>query len=154
MHSANFEDSWQPCSAGQLEQMVQRQQGRRRRQRRRRLIGISAGVSVATVAIVTLLYQSANWGPHRPGSLACHEVESLLADFAAGKLDPVLAEQVRQHLDRCPHCGELYRQRFPDRNQVTILGFGGADMIETDAVDFRGKLPHRSMDRWTMLTSN
>jgi anti-sigma factor RsiW len=100
-------DAWEPCPAGELAGMVDRQ----RRRRRASTIKAMGSAAAALVFCVFVGYLAATQlGEHHYGGLACSEVRPLLADYHTGQLPGDLAGQVRTHLEQCGHCRTSYEK--------------------------------------------
>jgi hypothetical protein len=104
-------DAWQPCPAGQLQQMVNELKSRRQRQRLYRIWPLAGGL---TLALLTgpLLWK---WAVQPPEGtvpkLTCRQVKPLLESYVAGTLaDTTTCLGIARHLNICPPCARLYRQ--------------------------------------------
>lgn len=137
-------DQWDACPAGELEQVAQQMRSQRRV---RTLAQLSAPAAVLVLALVVggvVVQQIRNSTDPAVGDITCAKVRLLMDDYIAGKLSGPLANQVKAHVEKCPHCSALYKKmtrsrmgqsayrpivialRHNDRRHRTLLASAGA----------------------------
>ncbi len=104
--SDSARNGWETCPPGEFSRLSTRL---RASHRRRDAIRGTVAVAVAVV-MGSVMYQSwsSSWNYHFAG-LSCTQVMALAPGYAMGKLAPERREQVREHVDICPHCKPLFQ---------------------------------------------
>ncbi|MHB1557004.1 MAG: zf-HC2 domain-containing protein [Isosphaeraceae bacterium] len=116
-------NGWEACPPGEFTRLAARL---RARHRRRDAVRGTLSLAVALL-IGSVLYQS--WSRSREyhfAGISCSRVMALAPDYAMGKLQPALHDQVHQHVSRCPHCKPLFQkmgivvqERHPTRATIS-----------------------------------
>lgn len=113
--TSNSDDSrWVKCPSGEISGMVDRVCHQRR-------IAAAAKVSVVAAMLllgvgVRLFAPPATQNTATPesdfqyGSICCEDVMGYAAAFYKGELDEETADQVSQHISKCPHCGPAFKK--------------------------------------------
>ena len=125
-------DRWQSCPPGTLSRTVRGINARQRDRRRAKFVGAAGGVVVLLFAAVIVGQQFGRGPTPVPNvrGITCAQLQTLLPAYLAGKLEAAVTGQVKTHLDKCPHCRELYKkgkdetalpgQRFSDAPQLAM----------------------------------
>jgi hypothetical protein len=108
MSHPGFED-WVQCRPGELSRLATELRARRRRRGAARA-GVALFLGLALAAVL-LWGWHAGTSPQPPRGLSCEEVAALSDAYAAGTLSPEMHDRVRQHVERCPRCRPLFRER-------------------------------------------
>jgi hypothetical protein len=120
--------------------MVSRIKSRERRKTTARWGG--AFVAVTLVVVVGLSFHGRWQKPAADdfGGIACSEVERLLPDYIAKRLDPAVSKQIAIHLRECHHCDEIY-QRLLKESQTAHANRRDAGAFEILNTAFRRSRP-------------
>lgn len=113
------QSSWDDCPVGVVTDMA----GHLRR--RKRHVQLRAVISIGLALLLSIAVGHAVTDRDEPAprvGLNCREAVPLFAKYQNESLDAAMANDVREHLSRCPKCREHYEELYPSeaRNRSAV----------------------------------
>ena len=93
--------NWQPCEAGAIQDMVDREQQAQKKSAVTRR-SVLAGAAVSAAGLFVLLSRNLT----QAAALTCGQVRSLAAAYVSGTLSTDQIQQVDAHRKKCSHCDQ------------------------------------------------
>ena len=130
------DNSWEPCSDGEIKSLVTSVRSSKQRTKTLRSVTL-----FATITSVALLCSLAFINPDQPkpngkqiGGLSCAEVLAQAEQYQNGTVSDELKEQIHLHLAHCKYCERKYNQLSQELSKITrnseLIAFLGK--LETD----------------------
>lgn len=125
------QDSWSDCPTGVVSDMASQLRLRKRQAQLRPVL--TAGVAVLVLLAVSYALIGGGASDAKAG-LTCSETAPLLAKYHDQSLEADVANDVREHLSRCPACQKHYEDAYPSevRNRAPKT-----DQLVASAWDYR-----------------
>ena len=116
------EYNWEPCSTGEINNMIS--SVRKMKQRKKTLRTITTVASIATVLLVCSLPfigQETQAKPtgHNIGGIFCSEVITHAEQYQNGTISEEIKAKIKVHLAACHMCQEEYNQLSFELNTLT-----------------------------------
>lgn len=106
---------WGDCPSGVMSDMV----AQLRRRKRQTQVRAAVSIGLAVLLVATVGYGLAGRDAANPrAKMNCSEAVPLFAKYHDQSLDAAVAEDVREHLSRCPACRKHYADLFPSEAQI------------------------------------
>ena len=108
-------EDWDACEAGELRQVVWRLKSRRRNDMITRIGGVAVVLLLVAFAGTLVIQSMQAKDAFNFGGITCEEVQDNFSAYVDGEVTPKLANRIRTHLSKCPHC------KKPQEARVTTV---------------------------------